>query len=284
MNFQFEILFTISLRHAYFEDGVFRACNAVATADTREIMKRYGMGYKVLPGKIQVFYDTRFAGSNRSRASLLKEGLVLGFELQVTDAHFLAYTSLPYYQPSVTAMYFSNTDFDNADSPYGTLLHAGEAVTVANIVCPVANPGKPQPISPVPHGIIDMALTETLEEQFCIAFTPGTAYWQYILLSDHLKELHNPSVIHKDTREAFKGPARVMMPDGKEGIAFISGEAMVYSQKPSKFFQLVEEYDAQQDKGKVVIPMLPNPDVKHITGIRSPFEIEEGVGCACVVL
>jgi hypothetical protein len=80
-----------------------------------------------------------------------------------------------------------------------------------------------------------------------------------------MKDLHTPAVLNKKTRQIFIGPETVELPDDRTGLAFISEEPMLLSNEPNRSFQLVENYEAGNDKHKIIVDVLPNPDVNNIS-------------------
>jgi len=88
-------------------------------------------------------------------------------------------------------------------------------------------------------------------------------------VSDYYKELNNPRIINSSTKKGFKEPQRIKLPDGKEAIAFVSEEMIMHSENPNKSFQLVEDYDAEKEKYKIVMPILPSPDIQHISLVNT---------------
>jgi hypothetical protein len=120
-----------------------------------------------------------------------------------------------------------------------------------------------------PFGLIHIQLHQDLEESFKISFSSVSTYWCYLLTRNYLQELASPAIIHKETKQAFIGPEPVLLPDGKTALAFFSPMPIPHQERPVVSFQLVEEYDAETLKYKVVLPVLPGPDPHHISSLTT---------------
>jgi hypothetical protein len=119
-----------------------------------------------------------------------------------------------------------------------------------------------------PFAILDLLLQPGLEGNYQIAFQPPSTWWNYILVSDHLKELNNPAIINTGTKENFAGPSTIRLRDDRAGLSFVSPAPIGLKQEPAATCMLVENFDPATGKYKVVLPTLPGPDTRIVSGAR----------------
>jgi hypothetical protein len=120
-----------------------------------------------------------------------------------------------------------------------------------------------------PFAILDLILQPGLEENYQIAFQPPSTWWNYILVSDHLKELNNPAIINTGTKENFAGPSTVRLRDDRACLSFVSPAPIGLKEEPAATCMLVENFDPATGKYKVVLPTLPGPDTRIVSGSRT---------------
>jgi hypothetical protein len=101
-----------------------------------------------------------------------------------------------------------------------------------------------------------------LQEEYVIAFDTRTVYWQYVIVSDYLKELTPLGVIHKSV-QFIEQPGEI------SAHTFLSKTPIALKEQPDRGYQLVKDYDAERQDGKVVISNLPNPGIDRISLGRS---------------
>lgn len=270
MNFKFDILFTVNFRHQYFDDALFNGLSVQPSNDTIEFFKRYGLVFKAQIGGFLIGYDTNFSGRQRNRDEVLKEMTVLTFRVNLVDLNFYNYTDLKYTENkpsdiSDSIFLFSNGSVNISNGTGGELLQKDVFVSEKDLVN--AETFKDIYFSK-PFGQIDIQLSKDMGTSFEIRFASKTTHWQYVLLSEHLLELQKPAIINKTTQQAFLGPFTVSLPNSRQAIAFVSENPIIITNKPNRMFHLVENYEPGIDRYKVVIDVLPNPDVTMISDIK----------------
>lgn len=118
-----------------------------------------------------------------------------------------------------------------------------------------------------PFAQVSLLLHSGLKENYTIQFAAKGTYWCYILLSAHVKELKNPAILNKSTKDVFAGPKLVTLPGNRKENAFVSNEPILLTSTPNRSFSLVENYEPGKDRHKVIISVLPNPDINHFSDI-----------------
>lgn len=260
MNFKFDILFSVNFKHTYFKGEKFSSITAVPSGEAHVFLRRYGLVFKSFPDHFTVMYDTEFAGSPRTREEVLQEDIKLSFRLDLNDFALYNYTGgLP------TAINNSFLYFTNILAGGGfksNLLHKDPFANTKDFI-ELSASGEQYFAKPFGH--LEITFHPAMEKTMEIKFAAKAIYWQYVLVSEHMKDLHAPAVINKKTQQIFIGPEIIQLPDDRTGVGFISAEPIVLSNEPNRSFQLVENYEAGNDKHKIIMDVLPNPDVNNIS-------------------
>ncbi len=264
MNFKFETLCSVNFRHTYFRGEKFSGMTAVPLAETGVNMRKYGLVFRSFGDGFTIMFDSEFAGSPRNRDLVLSEGITLSFRLDLGDQSLYNYTASLPASINNSFFYFSNFSKGENGSFRQIQLHEDEFAGMKDMVD--AGAYSDQYFS-LPFGHLDLKLHPGLEMKMEIRFSARSVYWQYILISDHLKTLSAPAVLNKTSQKIFKGPEAVELPESRSGIGFISEEPITLSNQPNRQFQLVDNYDASVNRFKVVMDVLPNPDI-HVVSMN----------------
>lgn len=268
MDYRYHILTNIRFRHTYFADGLYRGFTAEPDAETRHHLQRLAILFKPVPGGFTLLYETA-PGRERNRADVLKENLVLGFVINNTDPGLMNYTEGLPADIADTILYFRN----DVQAAGNGLLHKSdyfsEGETLQNKPPDAANPHN-RSFFAKPFAWMEIALHPSLEEALHVQFKGRETVWRYILSSPHLQDLADPAVIHKDTKDPFKGPVYIVLPGGEKKMAFESVQRIPLSSRAEKIFQLVENFQPGSSRYKVVMSILPNPDISAISSVQDP--------------
>lgn len=115
-------------------------------------------------------------------------------------------------------------------------------------------------------------LRKDLKRNLNKSFASISTYWCYVLLSDDLRRLVNPAVLHKDTKEPFNGPETIWLNGIGSVEAFFSTAPILHLQHSGNDFQLVEHYNVSTQTYEVVLPALPGPEHNHMPALNSISE------------
>jgi hypothetical protein len=295
MVLKFETLFTIQVEHNYFSDNLFRGFKISPTDDSRQLMKRYGIIYRAVPGGFTILFESFFAGEERNREKLLAEELVFHFRMQLTDQLFYNYTASVPTDLSDKIFWFSNVDEKRKPKKNQKILHqdefAGpaEALLLAvlrkkqediliqagqadakNMIL-FAWPGGPsfnELYFSRPFGFIEIQLNNLLEEKMNIRFSTMSTFWRYVLLSDYLQNWPDAAIIDNSSGKKLQGPEALTLPDGRTVKSFITEKPVELTQKRNTSFQLIEHYDPSNDQQSKDQNVLPNPDISNVSKIN----------------
>jgi hypothetical protein len=263
MKYAFEPLVSVYFRHNYFSNGIFEGLKpGLSGPASREFLNK-GLLLKLFNGGFHVLYDMNFANEVRGRDDVLKESISCRFILQLDDRTFYNYTESAGEDISKSIYYFSNTVNDGLRP--GNALHHGDYAGAADLL-PLEEVG--DTFFARPFAILDLKLSEGLETRYTLNFRAKETYWRYILMPENFSSLNNPAILNSGNSEVFDGPETLPV-NGKDTLAFISKSPISFSQDPAHIFQLVDNYDAETGRYRVVMRALPIADPGHITLIRS---------------
>jgi hypothetical protein len=272
MEIKMAILSEIQYRHGYFKDQLCRCLSVTPAESSLREMINHGLMLKANPGGFRLLYDTRHAGSLRSRSDILYKGIVIRLLLRLDDPGFYNYTTPSPADISRQVFYFCNR-------PGRTFLHNEEQVSAGDLfetIAPGRPPGKKIVLAPAVHrpfekpfAILDFHLYPGLEKNYHIFFQTLSTWWNYILVGNHLKELRDPAIINTGTKENFSGPSPIRLPDERTGLSFLSPAPMMLRDRSPGACMLVENFDPATGKYKVVVATLPIPDTRIISGART---------------
>lgn len=261
MKYAFKVLVNVEFNHNYFSSNIFQSLTVEPTAATQKLLLNNGLLYKAYPGGFRILYETNFNGTARSRESYLEDILHCSFKLNLNDKSFYNYTALDNSDISKNVFYFQNV-LHGSDGLRPSL-HAEEFVS-SNDLKPLNE--TPEQYFIKPFAILDLQLAPELPENYSLKFKAKETIWRYILLSDDLKSLDKPAVIDHAGTDLFNGP-QVLQFHGIEGIVFSSKKPISFAERSIQNFQLVENYDPDTGKYKVLMRALPQANPDLITSI-----------------
>ncbi|MGY0035716.1 hypothetical protein [Pedobacter sp. NJ-S-72] len=206
---------------------------------------------------VHVLYDSLCYGSERLRAEFLASAKQLNFLLMNRDHNFYNYTTA--FNTDISRNYFFFTNTDNSNLHTGTYVGKDDfrAVDTRDI-----------DLFSKPFGMIDIHLHDALEESLHISFSTASTYWCYVLSTDYLQELINPAILDKEAQELFSGPEPTQLTENRTALLFFSKNPISHYQRVIHTFQLVEEYQTEQQSYKVVLPVLPGPNPQYISSVK----------------
>lgn len=267
MKQQYHKALTISFKHDFFSDGNLRSLAVKPTAETELVLRNTGGLMVAFATGVHILYDSLHYGAERSRADFLEGGDSLKFLITNKDPNFFNYTSGFDTDISRSYFYFGNNSCAVASSK--EVLHADPYVGKDDMR--LADP-KDQIFFAKPFGIMEIRMHKDLEESLQISFSSVSTYWCYVLSTAHLQELVNPAIVNKESREAFSGPELISLSEDRTALAFFSNGPIPHRERMKNTLQLVEDFNKETLSYKMVHPVLPGPDPKHISSLKTTAE------------
>ncbi len=263
MKYAFEILVSVSFNHSYFSNQKFSGLSVEPSEQTSRTLLNHGLMIKQIDGGFHILFDKYFAGETREKSDVLKHDLLCQFTLRLNDRSFYNYTEPVEGNINTGIFYFHNTFKSSLNLKKS--LHGDRFVSSDDLIPMEEFADK---FFVKPFGRLDLQLSAGLEDTYSINFKAKETYWRYILVSDDLKSLNSPAIIDSVSSEFFDGPETLPV-RGKDTLAFRSKNPISFNQIAKNIFQLVDNYDAESGRYKVVMRALPSADPNNITLIDS---------------
>jgi hypothetical protein len=258
MHSRFEILFDFSFRHGYFDAAVPDCFRVEPDGETAGYLRNQNILFKPKADGFTVFFESENNDLKRTRQDVLSEKRALRFLVALRDPLFYNYTTPTPENVANSVFYFNGIHSQERDKEQR--LHAEDHVSAADLKSLAEVKGD---FFVRPFAVIDLELSTALSAGLTIRFQEKSTYWRYLLVSDHLKDLHEPAVVNGSV--LFDGPQKVLLPDNTEALAFVSQQPISLQRRSNKKIQLLENFDKATQKGKVVLRALPAPDVNIIS-------------------
>lgn len=261
---RYQKAFSIFFKHDFFSDGKLKTFLIKPTAETERVLRNAGAMMVPFQDGIHILYDSLHNSTERSRTDFLKNEDNLRFLITNNDPNFFNYTAGLDTDISRSYLFFGNNSC--AVTTGKEVLHSAPFVDKDDLrqTDPKDN------ISFIkPFGMIDIRMHKDLESSLEISFNSYSTYWCYVLSTDHLQKLVNPAIVNKKTKEAFTGPELIRLSETQTAPAFFSSKPIPYHERVKNMFQLVEEYNKETLSYKMVWPVLPGPNPKHISSLET---------------
>ncbi len=268
MKYAYEVLLNVSFNHTYFSNKVFAGMAFTPSSATQLLFLNNGLFFKTYPGGFRIVFDTNFNGSARSREDLISEVLDCRFNATLRDNSFYNYTAVDGEDISKKVFHFYNAS--NDETVLRTALHSGDFISEKDLK-PIAEFAEPYFIKP--FAILDLRLAPGLPENYFLNFKARETIWRYVLIGEDLQSLNNPAILDSAGTEPFEGPELLNF-SGTSGLAFKSRQAISFTERSVQNFQLVENYDAETGRYKVVMRALPKANPEMITLISRDNTLE----------
>lgn len=267
----YQPLFTFSVRHAYFSDGLWKGLDFMPDRATQKLIANAGIVVKPTANGLGVFYDGTQA--LRRYAQDAVDGLRLSFKVRAKDRAFANYTA-------------SYSDAENASIPYFEGPRASDAQSAKGLSKEdfVSDKDLQRLDVLLAEGILDekemrvppdFAFSVFVEQakdggfavcEYEINFDARRSYWKYHLMGNMNRS--NPFIVDLDNQVEFEYCGEVLLSESKPAKVFRSKALIPFLEKSNYRFQLREPGPGT---GKVLIKRLP-----VASGSRLGLEMIEG--------
>jgi hypothetical protein len=268
MRNAYEVLLNVSFNHTYFLSKRFAGMDITPSSSTELLFLNNGLVFKTNYDGFTIAFDTNFYGLKRNREDLVSNLLNCRFIVTLKDTGFYNYTAIGGTDISKKVFHFYNAKEDSEG--LNKTLHAEEFVS-ENDLKAIADFDETYFVKP--FAILDLRLAPELPESYSLNFKARETIWRYILMGEHLQSLNNPAIIDSNGTVPFEGPELLKF-SGTKGLAFRSKQTISLSESSNQNFQLVENFDAETGRYKVVMRSLPKANPELITLIKGDITIE----------
>ena len=248
MEYAYKPLFTVSVEHGYFVDGLWQRLVFEPTGATRRLMDRNGLLLRQTGNGIAMLYDELM----QQRMPGDSEALQLGFKVRAQDRSYATYTA-PAMCRDGKMMAFGNRED-------GLLLTAGEFAgdedlracdeLVADGLLAVRD------LRVLPDFVVDIHIAVDVNAQsvpqYRIRFEERRSYWKYHLLGNMNRE--GPYIVDLDNQVEFEARGEAVLPGNRRSRVFLSRQRVPVLEKSNYRFQLRERGNGV---AKVLVKRLP---------------------------
>ncbi len=128
----------------------------------------------------------------------------------------------------------------------------------------------PQSVWKKPLGLIEIyagALFERFSkngpQEYRVNFDSKRTIWKYFLLDSVLRDFNHLSIIDQNKQQVFNPPQKEQVQDA-EALVFTSKDKIALADFSEDRFQLVDQFDPELKKGKVILKTLPRASPEQL--------------------
>lgn len=262
MQLKYKLLTNILFRHKYFSHQRLECLKVQPSQKAMVYLQNNGLIFKPYNDGFTLFYETSEKEEQDTLNNINLLDIQLRFYLTLTDPFFFNYTEIGKIDIASSFFYFTNITLTNLKASTPDVLHQQEFASENDII---SDQDHNEEYFRNPFAVIDINISNKLLTEYKITFKEKQTYWRYILMSEHLRELHNPAILNEHIK--FSGPQKAILPNKSEAIYFESDQPISLFQTQPNQFKLVENYENEISLYRSVIKHLPTPNINLISSI-----------------
>lgn len=268
---QFQELLSISIFHSYYSHNKCGDFSFEMSKETSQVLGEYGIVSKKESNKIILIID-----SNKDFNHFCYGGaLNLTFYLKNKNPQFLHFTDLPF---------ISNQQIEFEHIPGRELLHTTKAVPIeicnvsenVGIICKVSlSINKENEL----FGLNSAKKNNLLPIKHAIQFKERNVYWKYFIYgpSRYMEEADYLCIYEKNQKNSitFISKGMVKLPNGRNGLLFISENSIPLKERPTKILGLYLSKNKNTENQLIKSLPCPNPTSVHFDNKEDKFFVQE---------
>lgn len=268
---QFQELLSISIFHSYYSHNKCGDFSFEMSKETSQVLGEYGIVSKKESNKIILIID-----SNKDFNHFCYGGaLNLTFYLKNKNPQFLHFTDLPF---------ISNQQIEFEHIPGRELLHTTKAVPIeichvsenVGIICKVSlSINKENEL----FGLDSAQRNDLLPIRHTIQFKERNVYWKYFIYgpSRYMEEADYLCIYEKNQKNSitFISKGMVKLPNGKDGLLFISENSIPLKERPTKILGLYLNKNKNTENQLIKSLPCPDPTSVHYDKKEEKFFVQE---------
>jgi hypothetical protein len=256
MRIDTKILFTFSVLHSYYNEGICKCLRFMPGPVTTALQSRYGFLQRNFTNGFEFYADYRDNPTDLlNYIQSITGHSFFDFSIEVTNTVFYQVTKFPGNQAS--RFYYDTSTAVSERTDSKILL---KEKTVEKIITPVAGLVRFYFKDLIIH------IERSSKPDYCVMFNANATQWQYYIISKDPLAIGNPYIKGNNNIE-FEGPEMMTIPTGQEAFCFSSGSTLLpLEEKATYTFSLLNRpatvaggYE-KSTKGKMVVKSLPSPD------------------------
>lgn len=268
---QYQELLSISIFHGYYSRNKCGDFSFETSNETSQLLQQYGIITKQESNKIILIIE-----ANKDFNHFCYQGeLVLTFYLKNKNPQFLNFTDLPFG---------SNQLIEFEHIPGRELLHATDSVPIE--ICHESDEtGIIGKISVSINkenelfGLDSAQRNNLIPIRHTIQFKERNVYWKYFIYgtSKYMEEAEYLCIYEKNQKDSitFNAKGLVKLPNGKDGLLFISDESLPLKERPLKILGLYLNKNKNTENQLIKSLPCPNPTSVHYDKNEEKFFVQE---------
>lgn len=268
---QYQELLSISIFHGYYSRNKCGDFSFETSKETSQLLQQYGIITKQESNKIILIIE-----ANKDFNHFCYQGeLVLTFYLKNKNPQFLNFTDLPFG---------SNQLIEFEHIPGRELLHATDSVPIE--ICHESDEtGIIGKISVSINkenelfGLDSAQRNNLLPIRHTIQFKERNVYWKYFIYgtSKYMEEAKYLCIYEKNQKDSitFNAKGLVKLPNGKDGLLFISDESLPLKERPLKILGLYLNKNKNTENQLIKSLPCPNPTSVYYDKNEEKFFVQE---------
>ncbi len=265
-------LFTLTVEHGFYDDGLIPGLRFVATDRTAQIIHNCALLIKPVAGGIVVLQDRNSSEALSLYAASDEEPLYLVFKAHAADAVFKSRSDVSIAAHDTIPLFDNRNTEPTSDGP--VRLHDGEHVSMIDLASVDDNrvtdilDHRERGFSPL--FIVNIQInTEHLAAvggdsnmppiNYYIRFKERQLFWKYYLVGGMARE--SLFLVDADSQAEFILSGKELLEDRREAITFRSTRRLPLKASAHYRFQLKERDNGSE---KVIIKRLPMADVARL--------------------
>lgn len=268
---QFQELLSISIFHSYYSYNNCGDFSFETSKETSQLLQQYGIITKQESNKIILIID-----ANKDFNHFCYKGeLVLTFYLKNKNPQFLNFTDLPFISNQLI-------EFDH--TPGRELLHATDIVPIeicresddAGIIGKISiSINKENEL----FGLDSTQRNNLLPIRHAIQFKERNVYWKYFIYgpSRYMEEADYLCIVEKNQKNSitFISKGMVKLPNGRDGLLFISENSLPLKERPTKILGLYLNKNKNTENQLIKSLPCPNPTSVQYDKKEDKFFVQE---------
>ena len=268
---QFQEFLSISIFHGYYIHNKCGDFSFEMSKETSQLLGEYGVVTKQETNKIILIID-----ANKDFNHFCYGGaLTLTFYLKNKNPQFLNFTELPFS---------SNQQIDFEHIPGRELLHTTDLVSI-DICRESSEAGIIGKISLCINkenelfGLDSAQRNKLLPIKHSIQFKERNVFWKYFIYgpSRYMEEAEYLYIYEKNQKDSisFNSKGMVKLPNGKDGLLFISENSLPLKERPTKILGLYLNKNKNTENQLIKSLPCPNPTSVHYDKKEDKFFVQE---------
>ncbi len=257
MQSSYQLFFSVTVSHSYFENNLCKGIQFVPTSETKGLMQRYQLLMSTLEGKFELYGNTtQSVVDYLNYISDVSDVDALEFEIQTIDPNFYAFTDFP--MDWIGKLLFSSDALISTEDTEGNDFYMEPSFSSSENVAS-------RIVVTIRFEDLIKAVQDVIAVSYEITFKARQTQWQYYIINNGAKRFNELSIATMSDIK-FNGPVQVTLPNNQEAQLFTSDRILSLQEIPEYKFKLVDKAENTSTnnpnpvQGKVIFNGLPNPN------------------------